>query len=195
MLTDILASAARIGEVLARNLEIALATNHIDLGLAFYADYEQLLTLCVANAQIWALEDCCRSRDDAVVAGAKRLIDKANQVRNDLIEAIDVQFFSREHQPAPVVVTETPGQIIDRLVVVELRKRCYSDHGRHDDMLACQNQRSLLITSYLRLVAAWQHRRISIMPFRQLKTYNSRATNPHYDLDDEFTPLNQAPQS
>lgn len=41
------------------------------------------------NIELWHEEDKARSPEDAVVAHAKRRIDKFNQKRNNLMEAVD----------------------------------------------------------------------------------------------------------
>jgi hypothetical protein len=85
---------------------------------------EQISALHRNNAAQWDREDdASRGHDDdAVVAAAKRDIDRLNRARHGFIEAIDraILVVVAPHEGAPLV-TETPGMAIDRLSVLVIR--------------------------------------------------------------------------
>lgn len=85
---------------------------------------EPILALHRSNAEQWDREDDARQdrADDALVAAAKRDIDRLNSARHSFIEAIDKAIL-RTMAPcegAPLV-TESPGTAIDRLSVLVIR--------------------------------------------------------------------------
>ena len=85
---------------------------------------DQILSLHRNNALQWAREDDARrdDADDALVAAAKRDIDRLNRARHQFIEGIDrtiVQALTP--QDGAPLVTETPGMAIDRLSVLVIR--------------------------------------------------------------------------
>jgi len=85
---------------------------------------DQILALRRNNAEQWDREDDARKSgdNDAMVAAAKRDIDRLNGARHGFIEAIDRTILravtSSEEAP---LVTESPGMAIDRLSVLVLR--------------------------------------------------------------------------
>ncbi len=85
---------------------------------------DQILGLHRNNTEQWDREDDarCDHSDDAMVAAAKREIDRLNRARHDFIEAIDRAIFRAlaPHEGTPLV-TETPGMAIDRLSVLVIR--------------------------------------------------------------------------
>jgi hypothetical protein len=84
---------------------------------------DPILALHRSNAEQWDREDDARSdQEDAVVAQAKRDIDRLNGARHGFIEAIDraVMAAITPSDDAPLV-TESPGMAIDRLSVLVIR--------------------------------------------------------------------------
>lgn len=85
---------------------------------------DPILALHRNNIIQWDREDDARRDpdDDAVVAWAKRDIDRLNGVRHRLIEAIDQMIASSiELRDGAPLVTEGPGMAIDRLSVLIIR--------------------------------------------------------------------------
>jgi hypothetical protein len=81
-----------------------------------------------ANCDLWHLEDEAREpgATDTRIAETKRKIDKVNQLRNDLVEQLDealLQYLATYGLPGSLAEqhSETPGMIIDRLSILELK--------------------------------------------------------------------------
>jgi hypothetical protein len=85
---------------------------------------DPILALHRNNGQQWDREDDARKlgADDAMVAEAKRDIDRMNGARHELIEAVDRAILDAMGpcEGAPLV-TESPGMAIDRLSVLVIR--------------------------------------------------------------------------
>ena len=85
---------------------------------------DPIVALHRGNAMQWDREDDARQEraDDAMVAAAKRDIDRMNGARHGFIEAIDRAILHAIDPPerAPLV-TESPGMAIDRLSVLVIR--------------------------------------------------------------------------
>jgi hypothetical protein len=85
---------------------------------------DTVLALHRNNAEQWDREDDARAdnADDAMVAAAKRDIDRLNGARHGFIEAIDRAILPATNrcEGAPLV-TESPGMAIDRLSVLVIR--------------------------------------------------------------------------
>jgi hypothetical protein len=81
--------------------------------------------LVQSNLRQWDLEDVTRDpgASDAVVAAAKREIDRLNMGRHHLVEQIDGDIDAALQQPADApVATESPGMVLDRLSVLVIRR-------------------------------------------------------------------------
>ncbi|MCG2586858.1 DUF4254 domain-containing protein [Massilia sp. TS11] len=147
------------------------------------------------NCQLWDEEDRARRTDvgAAAIAASKRLIDQANQQRNDAVEAIDEAILlaglpvgaqARLH-------SETAGAMIDRLSILALKvyhmceqtARTDVDPGHvarcHDKLLRLKLQRSDLAGCLQRLLAELAAGRAYFKVYRQFKMYNDPTLNPY----------------
>lgn len=84
-----------------------------------------VLDLVESNLRQWDLENTTREPDatDAVVASAKREIDRLNLGRHHLVEEIDAAIDGALEQrvDAPIA-TESPGMVLDRMSVLVIRR-------------------------------------------------------------------------
>ena len=153
----------------------------------------RLLELHRANYDLWHLEDDARDPNapDSRIAECKRAIDRTNQRRNDLMEALDRLLLEHvmQHQHAPLH-SETPGQMLDRASILSLkvhhtreeaeRANASAEHRERNRqrLEVLLEQRSDLVDA-LRLlstdVQAGIHR---FRLYRQMKMYNDPELNP-----------------
>jgi hypothetical protein len=162
------------------------------------SDWEKLVSQQhYANCEIWHLEDAAREpgAGDAQIAGVKRKIDKTNQLRNDLMEQVDealLLYLKQYELPKSIAEqhSETPGMIIDRLSILELKiyhtreeiRRAdapagHAERNRHRlDVL--EQQQSDLGKCLDGLWAGVMAGTRTFKVYRQLKMYNDPALNP-----------------
>jgi hypothetical protein len=84
-----------------------------------------VLELTKSNLRQWDLEDTTRDPGarDTEVASAKREIDRLNDSRHRLVQAIDAAIDSELSQPSNApIATESPGMVLDRLSVLVIRR-------------------------------------------------------------------------
>ncbi len=95
--------------------------NHVD-------DLSHLIKSSIeVNQRQWNLEDITRMKELGFesVALAKQEIDKSNQIRNDLIQKMDVEIEKILDNdplgPKEKFYAESPGMIIDRLAILSIK--------------------------------------------------------------------------
>lgn len=158
----------------------------------FYALVEQNHSW---NFQIWLAEDRARRKDKGFefVYNAKREIDRCNQQRNNVMEAIDEWLFKQLELKQDVdcpVHSETPGMIIDRLSIMALKlyhmhlqieRQDVEDEHRQ----LCENKYCILKTQRTELsqcldilLTEVKHKQRTFRIYRQFKMYNDPKLNP-----------------
>jgi hypothetical protein len=147
-----------------------------------------------ANFRVWNLEDQARRTDveDSYVANIKRSIDKWNQRRNDLMEAVDeatLELVGETDTSTALLHSETPGIMLDRLSIISLKLRHMGlNAARKEDpevaeecagkVEILQDQRNDLRGCIEQLVADMKAGTRYFKTYRQLKQYNDPRLNP-----------------
>jgi Protein of unknown function (DUF4254) len=137
-----------------------------------------------SNLRQWDLEDSTRDplASDAVVAGAKREIDRLNAERHRLMQQIDEAIDSTLNRVAAApLATESPGMVVDRLSVLVIRRvRTMAASSQQltyaarvpllDSQLASL---SLAFDTYMQELRSGTRR---FLPYRHLKLYGTSAS-------------------
>jgi len=142
-----------------------------------------LLALHRNNLDQWRREDVTRAAydDDAVVAAAKRDIDRLNGNRHRLVEAIDVAFATvNAGDVTSPLATEAPAMVFDRLSVAAIRLHVTRGAATENGDLAVrvpllEAQLSELATALRGLLTDAAAGRRRFAPYRSLKLYGDPA--------------------
>jgi len=148
------------------------------------------------NFALWHEEDSVRAphASPEEIAQKKRNIDNLNQVRNDLVEAIDRELLEELEaagiKQSGALHSETPGMIIDRLSILSLkvfhtreeidRRGASAEHAQRnrDRLEMLIQQRQDLAACLYTLWQDVQSGRRYFKLYRQLKMYNDPELNP-----------------
>ena len=146
-----------------------------------------------ANFDLWHEEDEARDPEATPekIVGIKRAIDRLNQRRNDLMERIDRMLLEQageQREEAPLH-SETPGMMIDRLSILELKRfhteeeiarAAGNEHVQRnrERLLVLKEQRNDLRDALDALWAEVMSGRRRFKLYRQMKMYNDPALNP-----------------
>jgi len=157
-----------------------------------------ILDLLAANFTLWGYEDEARRKNvpDNYIAGLKRKIDKENQKRNDIIDALDalikedVEKKLGSIDQALSMNSETPGSLYDRLTILALRSyNLKKEISRKDAEISHIERCSKMLEQVLEksedllkclkeLMDDVYSGRKKIKSYKQHKLYNDPALNP-----------------
>ena len=157
-----------------------------------------ILDLLTANFTLWGYEDEVRRKNvsNDYIADLKRKIDKENQKRNDLIDALDALIredvekkLGSIDQTLPMN-SENPGSLYDRLIILALRSyNLKKEISRKDADIAHIEKCSKMLEQILEksedllkclkeLMEDIYSGRKKIKSYKQHKLYNDPALNP-----------------
>ena len=148
------------------------------------------------NFALWHEEDRARSplASAEQLAQTKRNIDALNQVRNDLMEAVDRELLQQLESSGLHLTgqlhSETPGMIVDRLSILSLkifhtreeieRQGVSPEHAQlnRERLEVLEQQRQDLAACLEALWEDFERGRRRFKLYRQLKMYNDPKLNP-----------------
>ncbi|MFC1508545.1 DUF4254 domain-containing protein [Candidatus Omnitrophota bacterium] len=159
---------------------------------------KNLNELLVTNFTLWGFEDEARRKDvpDQEIANLKRNIDRENQKRHNLIDKIDellredIKDKSKGSNDTLPLNTETPASILDRLIILALRKYHLKKETERKDtdvshtkrcilMLKETEERSAdLLISLEELLIAYYSGKKRLKSYKEHKLYNDPSLNP-----------------
>lgn len=159
--------------------------------------FENMLYLkCWIDTVQWHLEDIIRDTEIEPVKALeiKRIIDKSNQERTDLVEQIDGYFLNKYNevliQPDAGINTESPAWAIDRLSILQLKIYHWEIETLRTDVTEAhtnnaksklvilkeqQDDLSLSIDELLTDISLGKKR---MKVYKQMKMYNDPELNP-----------------
>ncbi|MDO8603489.1 MAG: DUF4254 domain-containing protein [Candidatus Omnitrophota bacterium] len=157
-----------------------------------------ILDLLAANFTLWGYEDEARRKNvpDSYIAELKRNIDKENQKRNNIIDALDalirqdVEDKLKSIDQALSMNSENPGSLYDRLTILALRSHnLKKEINRKDADIAHIEKCSTMLEQVLEksddllkclkeLMDDIYSGRKKIKSYKQHKLYNDPALNP-----------------
>ena len=166
--------------------------NPSDHGTIDHLLYEK----CWVDSVQWHFEDLIRDPEIDPEEGMKlkRLIDKSNQHRTDLVEQLDDYFLEEfkhvEYDGGAKVNSESPAWVVDRLSILALKLYHMQEQVARTDANAqhkakttaklniLQEQQVDLSTSFDELLSDINSGTRKMKVYRQMKLYNDPATNP-----------------
>lgn len=113
------------------SLEVARAlARGLGLPVSLVDDLDRL------HRRQWDLEDESRTVGDLAAAGrVKAAIDRSNQQRHHLIDQLDAALSHLLDMQADRLYSETPGELVDRLVITGIKRIHLAGRAAHDSAL------------------------------------------------------------